>query len=222
MVGSYLFILGALSLLNSAHCDAEKFELPDPPTTEDSFEDLYKVLNIDRSASDADIKRAYRTAAFMWHPDRLTPERAAHPHASTAFPRILTAYQTLSDPKRRSAHDAALDSFWWNVDGGSGPRPSFIKWSVTTVRPSWSDIDQETVEWAGTHAVHVEVEVNGSIAIIVLLFCTLAGLGSCWCCLGLCRRLGILGSNKCTPTAGKSSHSAAGGKPTDSNVRRRK
>jgi molecular chaperone DnaJ len=65
-----------------------------------SERDLYEVLGVERSASDAEIKRAFRRLAQQWHPDV-----SAEPGAPERFKEINEAYQVLSDPQRRQAYD---------------------------------------------------------------------------------------------------------------------
>jgi molecular chaperone DnaJ len=60
----------------------------------------YEILGVDRNASDADIKRAFRKLAQQWHPD-VSPETAA----AEKFKEINEAYQVLSDPQRRQIYD---------------------------------------------------------------------------------------------------------------------
>ena len=62
--------------------------------------DYYTVLGVERGASDADIKRAFRRLAQQWHPD-VNQE----PGAPERFKEINEAYQVLSDPQRRQAYD---------------------------------------------------------------------------------------------------------------------
>jgi molecular chaperone DnaJ len=68
-----------------------------PPTA-----DLYALLGVSRSASGAEIRRAYRRLALRHHPDR------AGAASGETFARIAEAYRMLSDPTARSAYDAHL------------------------------------------------------------------------------------------------------------------
>src|SRR5664280_2430695 len=79
-------------------------------------EDFYKLLNVDRNASDAEIKKSYRTMAMKFHPDR----NADNPQAAEVkFKQIKEAYEVLSDPKKRSAYDQFGDA---GVDPSMGGR----------------------------------------------------------------------------------------------------
>lgn len=63
--------------------------------------DYYDVLEIDRGAGEAEIKRAYRKLALRWHPDR-NPSGA---DAEARFKEVAEAYEVLSDPARRAEYD---------------------------------------------------------------------------------------------------------------------
>ncbi|MBR2826803.1 MAG: molecular chaperone DnaJ [Erysipelotrichaceae bacterium] len=62
--------------------------------------DYYEVLGLERSASDNDIKKAYRTLAKKYHPDL---NKA--PDAADKFKEIQEAYEVLSDAQKRAAYD---------------------------------------------------------------------------------------------------------------------
>ena len=62
--------------------------------------DYYHVLGVQRNASDAEIKRAFRKLAQKWHPDV-----SDSPEAHDRFKEINEAYQVLSDPQRRQQYD---------------------------------------------------------------------------------------------------------------------
>ena len=76
--------------------------------------DYYEILSISRTASDDDIKKAYRRLALQFHPDRNNA-----PEATERFKEATEAYQVLSDADKRSAYDryghAAFDR-----GGGAG------------------------------------------------------------------------------------------------------
>lgn len=63
--------------------------------------DYYKRLSIDRDASRADIKKAYRKEAMRLHPDR----GGSH----TGMRKLNKMYQTLTDPKKRKRYNQTLD-----------------------------------------------------------------------------------------------------------------
>ena len=77
-----------------------------------SERDFYEVLGVERSASDAEIKRAFRKLAQQWHPDV-----NAGPEAQERFKEINEAYQVLSDPQRRQSYDMFGRA---GVGGGAG------------------------------------------------------------------------------------------------------
>ncbi|XP_013399018.1 dnaJ homolog subfamily B member 6 isoform X8 [Lingula anatina] len=64
--------------------------------------DYYDVLEVSRSAPDAEIKKAYKKMALRWHPDK-NPDRKEE--AEKKFKEISEAYEVLSDAKKRDLYD---------------------------------------------------------------------------------------------------------------------
>ena len=66
--------------------------------------DPYKVLGVSASASDEEVKDAYRKLAKKYHPDQYTDSPLAE-LASEKMKEINEAYETLSDPQKRKEYD---------------------------------------------------------------------------------------------------------------------
>lgn len=64
-------------------------------------EDLYQVLGVSRTASDEEIKKAYRKLARKYHPD----VNAGNKSAEDQFKRVSAAYEVLGDAKKRKLYD---------------------------------------------------------------------------------------------------------------------
>lgn len=64
----------------------------------------YEILGVTREASADEIKRAYRGLSLKWHPDR-NPS----PEAQSKFQEISSAYEILSDDRKRHGYNAELD-----------------------------------------------------------------------------------------------------------------
>ncbi|XP_032571939.1 dnaJ homolog subfamily B member 6 isoform X2 [Drosophila sechellia] len=64
--------------------------------------DYYKVLDVARSATDSEVKKAYRKLALKWHPDK-NPDNLDE--ANKRFRELSEAYEVLSDEKKRRIYD---------------------------------------------------------------------------------------------------------------------
>lgn len=82
-----------------------------------SKRDYYEVLGVGKTASDADIKKAYRSQAVKFHPDK-NPGDA---EAEEKFKECAEAYSVLSDSQKR----AAYDRFGHQAAGAGGFDPGF-------------------------------------------------------------------------------------------------
>ena len=82
------------------------------------MKDYYKILGVDKGASDDDIKKAYRKLAHQFHPDKAGGNEAR-------FKEINEAYQVLSDQKKRAQYDrfGTADPMGGFGGGAGGPFP---------------------------------------------------------------------------------------------------
>ncbi|GAB7346646.1 hypothetical protein MBLNU459_g1778t1 [Dothideomycetes sp. NU459] len=64
-------------------------------------EDYYKLLGIDKSASDREIKKAYRTLSKKFHPDKNPGDETVH----QKFVEVAEAYEALIEPETRKIYD---------------------------------------------------------------------------------------------------------------------
>jgi len=80
------------------------------------YKDYYKILGVDRKATEDDIRKAYRKLAMQYHPDH-NPDNK---QSEERFKEINEAYQVLSDPKKRAHYDR-LGSDYSNWQGRGAP-----------------------------------------------------------------------------------------------------
>ena len=69
------------------------------------MENLYNILGVAPTATTEEIKKAYRSLAMRHHPDRST-----HAGSVMRFNAIQTAYDLLSDPKKRAEYNQSLNN----------------------------------------------------------------------------------------------------------------
>ncbi len=80
--------------------------------------DYYKILGIDKSASDEEVKKAYRRLAHKYHPDKAGGNESK-------FKEINEAYQVLSDKSRRANYDRFGAAEPFSGFGGKNPFEGF-------------------------------------------------------------------------------------------------
>jgi curved DNA-binding protein len=87
------------------------------------YKDYYKILGVDRGASEKDVKRAYRRLARQFHPD-VNPDDK---RAEERFKEINEAHEVLSDPEKRAKYDQLGAS--WRQWQHTGHDPGQFDWS---------------------------------------------------------------------------------------------
>ena len=86
------------------------------------YKDYYKILGVDRKASDDEIRKAYRKLAKKYHPDYNPKDKGAEER----FKEINEAYEVLGDATKRSHYDRLGSDFsQWQRRGGT---PSDFNW----------------------------------------------------------------------------------------------
>src|ERR671934_2236427 len=82
-----------------------------------SKRDYHKVLDVPKTATEAEIRKAYRKLAMKYHPDRNPNDK----EAEERFKEINEAYQVLSDAKKRAHYDRlGSDYSNWQQRGAPG------------------------------------------------------------------------------------------------------
>jgi curved DNA-binding protein len=81
------------------------------------YRDYYQTLGVARTASEAEIKKAYRKLAMKYHPDRNRGKK----DAEEKFKEINEAYEVLSDPQKRARYDKLGSEYQnWQNSGTPG------------------------------------------------------------------------------------------------------
>ncbi len=81
-----------------------------------NFTDYYKELELEKGASEEEIKKAFRRLARKYHPDA----NPNNPGAEERFKRISEAYEVLSDPTKRAKYDSIESQYRSYTNSGRG------------------------------------------------------------------------------------------------------
>lgn len=91
------------------------------------YRDYYKILGVERGASDKDIRKAFRRLARQYHPDVNPGDKKAEEQ----FKEINEAYQVLSDAEKRQKYDQLGQSYQqWERTGGQPGGFDWSRWST--------------------------------------------------------------------------------------------
>lgn len=107
--------------------------------------DYYKILGVDKNASEEDIKKAYRKLAHQHHPDKKGGNEAK-------FKEINEAYQVLSDKQKRQRYDIYGSGFEGGMPPPGGGGFSGFEWNVNFGDSPFSDIFEDFFGFSGAGA----------------------------------------------------------------------
>ena len=87
--------------------------------------DYYKILGVDKKASQDEIKKAYRKLAIKYHPDKNPGDKKAE----EKFKEAAEAYEVLGDEKKRAEYDNPASDFDFKMSGG----PDFASMNIDEI-----------------------------------------------------------------------------------------
>ena len=96
------------------------------------YKDYYETLGVPRSASDADIKKAFRKLARDYHPDVAKNKK----QAEEKFKEINEAYEVLGDPAKRKRYDELGAN--WQSGADFRPPPGWESFARGRAHPAAS------------------------------------------------------------------------------------
>jgi hypothetical protein len=135
---------------------------------------FYELLGIDRQATEAEVKKAYRNLVKQYHPDL-----SSKPDTAKSFQLIQTAYEVLSDPHKRAIYDQLLHRREQGLHQGrsresfyNGAQQREYAYSTTTAPESTQLSRAEKVQFHLKQAVGA-----GILSVLAIVSIGLTGLG---------------------------------------------
>jgi DnaJ family protein C protein 7 len=95
----------------------EKIHATEKAAKKAARKDYYKIIGVDKNATEDEIKKAYKKGALKWHPDKNAESEESIKLAEKNFKELSEAYSVLHDPKKRQQYDSGMDL---NEMGGCG------------------------------------------------------------------------------------------------------
>lgn len=105
------------------------------------MDDLYKILGVQKNATQDEIKKAYRDLALKYHPDK----NPGDSNAEEKFKTIQSAYDILGDSEKREIYDksyASQENQNTNSAASSGRNQKSYEESMEELRRTWEEIDR--------------------------------------------------------------------------------
>ncbi|KAF8536033.1 hypothetical protein BDD12DRAFT_852748 [Trichophaea hybrida] len=133
--------------------------LPGQPSETPSKTCYYELLSVERTATQDDIKKAYRKKALELHPDRNFNDIE---RATRLFAEVQTAYEVLSDPQERAWYDSHRDAILRGTSGDSGS-------GAEAEKPVDVTTSEDVLSWFAQFSVQMSYEDSNPRGFYVVL-----------------------------------------------------